>query len=70
MPEEGGNNMCELFFQCDKGAAGDIIGAALMELVPDKNAMLDKLNQMEIPGVEYILEKKEKYGIEGNAMTV
>ena len=66
----GGRNMCELFFQCDKGAAGDMIGAALMELVPDKDAMLKKLNQMEIPGVEYILEKKEKYGIEGNAMTV
>lgn len=62
--------MCELFFQCDKGAAGDIIGAALMELVPDKKAMLSKLNRMEIPGVEYILEKKEKYGIVGNAMTV
>lgn len=62
--------MCELFFQCDKGAAGDIIGAALMELVPDQEAMLDKLNKIEIPGVEYILEKKEKYGIQGNAMTV
>ena len=62
--------MCELFFQCDKGAAGDIIGAALMELVPDKESMLDKLNHMAIPGVEYILEKKEKYGIQGNSMTV
>ncbi len=62
--------MCELFFQCDKGVAGDIIGAALMELVPDKDSMLDKLNHMAIPGVEYILEKKEKYGIQGNAMIV
>lgn len=62
--------MCELFFQCDKGAAGDIIGAALMELVPDREAMMDKLNHMALPGVEYILEKKEKYGIQGNAMTV
>lgn len=62
--------MCELFFQCDKGAAGDIIGAALMELVPDKDSMLNKLNHMAIPGVEYVLEKKEKYGIQGNSMTV
>lgn len=62
--------MSRLFFQCDKGAAGDIIGAALMDLVPDKEAMLEKLNHMEIPGVEYVLERKEKYGIEGNAMTV
>lgn len=62
--------MSELFFQCDRGAAGDIIGAALMELVPDKKVMMDKLNHMELPGVEYILDKKEKYGIEGNTMTV
>lgn len=62
--------MCELFFQCDKGAAGDIIGAALMELVPDKDSMLERLNHMAIPGVEYVLEKKEKYGIKGNSMTV
>lgn len=62
--------MCELYLQCDKGAAGDMISAALMELVADKEEMLKRLNTMEIPGVEYILEKKVKYGIEGNSMTV
>lgn len=62
--------MCELYFQCNKGAAGDMIGAALMELVPDKEVMMEKLNHMGIPHVEYILEEKEKYGMNGNAMTV
>ena len=62
--------MSELFFQCDRGAAGDIISAALMELVPDQEKMLDKLNSMGIPGVNYVLEKKEKYGMTGNTMTV
>ncbi len=62
--------MCKLYFQCDRGAAGDMIGAALMELVPDKGAMLRKLNHMGIPQVEYRLERKVKYGLEGNAMTV
>ena len=62
--------MCELFLQCDKGVAGDMISAALMELVPDKEKMLKRLNTMGIPGVEYILEEKEKYGIKGNSMTV
>lgn len=62
--------MCELYFQCNRGAAGDMIGAALMELVPDKDEMMQKLNNMGIPHVEYILEKRQKYGLDGNAMTV
>ena len=62
--------MCELYFQCNRGAAGDMIGAALMELVSDKEATMQKLNNMGIPYVEYILEKRQKYGIDGNAMTV
>ena len=62
--------MCKLYFQCNRGAAGDMIGAALMELVPDKTAMMQKLNHMGIPHVEYILEEKQKYGINGNTMTV
>ena len=62
--------MCNLYFQCDKGAAGDMMGAALMGLVENKEEMLSKLNHMGIPHVEYILEEKEKYGINGNAMTV
>ena len=62
--------MCNLYFQCDKGAAGDMMSAALMGLVENKEEMLTKLNRMGIPHVEYILEEKEKYGINGNAMTV
>ena len=68
--KSGEIKMSELFFQCDRGAAGDIISAALMELVPDQEKMLDKLNSMGIPGVNYVLEKKEKYGMTGNTMTV
>ena len=62
--------MCKLYFQCNRGTAGDMIGAALMELVANKNEMMQKLNNMGIPHVEYIFEKRQKYGIDGNAMTV
>ena len=62
--------MSKLYFQCDRGAAGDMISAALMELVPDQKETLERLNHMGIPGTEFIYEKKEKYGIMGNAMTV
>lgn len=62
--------MCKLYFQCDRGAAGDMISAALMGLVSNQHETLDRLNHMGIPGTEFIYERKEKYGIEGNAMTV
>lgn len=62
--------MSKLYFQCDRGAAGDMISAALMELVPDQKETLERLNHMGILGTEFIYEKKEKYGIMGNAMTV
>lgn len=62
--------MCNLYFRCDRGAAGDMITAALMELIPDQKKTLDRLNHIGIPGVEFIFEKKEKYGMAGNGMTV
>lgn len=62
--------MCTLYFDCEKGAAGDMICAALYELVSDKKKMLDKLNGMGIQGVKFEPEKTEKYGIDGFSMSV
>ena len=45
--------MRELFIDCSLGAAGDMISAALLELCPDKAAVLDRLNSFGIPGVVY-----------------
>lgn len=62
--------MSSLYFQCDRGAAGDIITAALFELMPDPFSIRNELNQMGIPGVAYIPEPRKKYGISGCAMEV
>lgn len=62
--------MCNLYFQCDRGAAGDMISAALMGLVPDQQETINRLNHMGIPETEFVYEKKKKYGILGNTMTV
>ena len=62
--------MRTLYFQSENGAAGDMICAALMALVPDQEKMLEQLNNMKIPGVEYVFNKIRKNGIEGNQMTV
>ena len=62
--------MKTLYIECAMGAAGDMLTAALLELVPDKAAALVKLNAMGIPGVVFEAEPSEKCGITGTHMHV
>ncbi len=62
--------MSNLYLQCDKGAAGDMITAALLGLFEDADAMVQQLNDMGVPGTEYKPGTVRKYGIQGNTMTV
>lgn len=62
--------MKTLYIECAMGAAGDMLTAALMELMPDKEAALAKLNAMGIPGVVFEAEPSEKCGITGTHMRV
>ena len=62
--------MKTLYIECAMGAAGDMLTAALLELVPDKEAALAKLNAMGIPGVVFEAEPSEKCGITGTHMHV
>lgn len=62
--------MRTLYIDCSMGAAGDMLTAALLELVEDKNAFVEKLNSIGLEGIEYRLEKSEKCGITGSHMSV
>lgn len=62
--------MKTLYIECAMGAAGDMLTAALLELVPDKEAALAKLNAMGIPGVVFEAEPSAKCGITGTHMRV
>ena len=62
--------MRTLYFDCGMGAAGDMLTAALLELMPDPEKMLDKLNSLGIPGVKYISEPSVKCGITGTHVAV
>lgn len=62
--------MKTLYIECAMGAAGDMLTAALLELMPDKEAALAKLNAMGIPGVVFEAELSAKCGITGTHMRV
>ena len=62
--------MKTLYIECAMGAAGDMLTAALLELMPDKEAALAKLNAMGIPSVVFEAEPSEKCGITGTHMRV
>ena len=59
-----------LYFDCSMGAAGDMLTAALLELIPDRAAFVARLNALGIPGVEYRAEPSVKCGISGTHVRV
>lgn len=59
-----------LYLDCGMGAAGDMLTAALTELLPDPEGFVRALNGLGIPGVEFRREAVEKCGITGTHMAV
>ena len=62
--------MKTLYLECGMGAAGDMLTAALLELTKDRQAFLEKMNALGIPGVVIAAEKSVKCGITGTHMRV
>ncbi len=62
--------MRTLYLDCGMGAAGDMLTAALLELMPEPDRFADRLNTLGIPGVEFRKEKAVKCGITGTHMSV
>ena len=62
--------MKTLYFECNMGAAGDMLAAALLELHPDPAGVLARLNAAGIPGVEFSASPSVKCGITGTHVSV
>ena len=62
--------MKTLYLDCGMGAAGDMLAAALLELLPDPDGFVEELNGLGIPGVRFEKETAVKCGITGTHLKV
>lgn len=62
--------MKTLYLDCSMGAAGDMLTAALLELLPDPNAFIEELNALDWHNVRFVREASEKCGIRGTHISV
>lgn len=62
--------MKTLYLECNMGAAGDMLMAALLELLPEKDSFIDRINHIGIPGVCVTKEAAEKCGVQGTRISV
>jgi len=59
-----------LYLECHMGAAGDMLMSALYELLEDKNAFIDTMNHLGIPGVRLNPLKASSCGVGGTRIEV
>ena len=62
--------MKTLYLECTMGAAGDMLTAALLELVPDRAAALARINALGIPGVHVHADPAAVCGLVGTRVDV
>lgn len=62
--------MKTLYLECNMGAAGDMLTAALLELTENRDAIIRKLQGLGLPGVQVSLVPAVKCGIGGSHFRV
>ena len=62
--------MKSMYIECNMGAAGDMLMAALLELHPDPEEFMQRMNTLGIPNVRVSAVPSIKCGVTGTGITV
>lgn len=62
--------MRTLYIDCGMGAAGDMLTAALLELIPDQDGFIAEFNSLGLPGIKMVKEPSIKCGIAGTHVSM
>lgn len=62
--------MRTLYIECNMGAAGDMLTAALLELLPEPDAFVARMNAAGIPGMVMARSEKVSCGLRGTHISV
>ena len=62
--------MKTLYIECNMGAAGDMLTAALLELLPEPDAFVARMNAAGIPGMVMARSEKVSCGLRGTHISV
>lgn len=62
--------MKTLYIECAMGAAGDMLTAALMELLPDPDGFVERMNRIGIPNMRMERSEKTTAGVRGTHVSV
>lgn len=62
--------MKTMYIECAMGAAGDMLMAALLDMIPDSDAFIEQMNSLGLPGVHLHQQSAMKCGITGRSVSV
>ena len=62
--------MRTLYIECNMGAAGDMLMGALLELLPEPDAFIGRMNALGLPGVRLERKSAQKCGVTGTHIAV